>query len=255
MATWTFRYEPYVIFLIAILATTLGIFITKIFFPTYLFILPIAFVVMVLNPVILKYIEYEERELESDTKPEKLMELLHLNKLYSYFLRHLVFKVYVLIFLGMTITYGVWSAVLDSSYFTGQIQMITSPVSTYTQAAMNVGLVILTSFMLGAGSLFLLGLLASVAGLVLTQILFAIGNMIAKNGIYPIIVPDLGRNFFLGLLPFMGYLFIAFAGGIMAVAVLRYKIVEREFHQSLTDGSIMIIIAIIFLILGILVAT
>jgi hypothetical protein len=252
-----FRYEPLVMFVISIMAATLGIFISHMFFPGQEFLLSIAFVVMVMAPVIIKYIEYEERELNTGTKPQRFLHLLHLGKLYSYINRHHIIKVCSMMFFGVTLTYAFWAMFLpaDASkiIFGGQLMLLDKAgFIGFSLSAFDVfkyvALILITSLMFGTGSYFLITLLASTFGVFIAELILYLGNVIAKNAVYSIALQgNLGKIFIYSLLPFFGYLTLAFAGAIFAIGIIKYKFVEREFHQSLTDGMILTVLSIALL--------
>lgn len=241
---FSFRYEPYIIMLLSMLASTLGIFISEMVFPGQGFLLSIAFVAAVLSPVIMKYIEREFKEKETDRLPKKAIHILHPGKLMLYVHRHFILKVCTKMFIGIFLAYLFWAIFIpNTDFFYGQINILErlalGNTVTFFDVIKLMVLALATGLMFGAGSYFLIGLLASTFGVFMSQVLFFIIGLSSQDSSKVLLEGSIGIIALNAILPFIGLMLLAYSGAVISIGITRYKVVEREFHQSITDGLLL----------------
>lgn len=241
--------NPRFAFFIGFIYSIIGIISALIIFPRSKGIASIAFLSLMLVPSLNKILRIEELQ---DTKSKSF-------SLKRIFRDHYdVIQVYLLLFLGIFLAYGLFSIrfpdLLVGGLFDNQLRVIgisgfadyyTLDFSSIFINNLKVWIIFLVlSLVIGAGSIFFLAWNASVWGVVFAFVSLNSGNAF-----------DTFTNIFIKVAPHMiteasAYFFAIVAGGIMSQAVLRENINSAKFRYVLKDGFVFIIAGLILLILG-----
>lgn len=270
--------HPVVMMFLAVIVAGISIWVSAFTFPAYTSVLAISFVVVALMPLIHHvYITEEENELKILQQPYKVKSggITFLGRHFE------LIKIYAFFFIGITLSYAMWFAILPESReqfcisgacidvpsksesFKEQIKTLegisklrSSVTGKATFAASGSGgflpvfelifgnnievlvLSIITSFLYGAGALFLIGWNASVIGVLIGQ------NILAAN-----------HFSFLGLLPHgipevLGYFIGAIAGGVISIAITKRQHIGGEMGMISKDVIAMLFLAVFSLFIG-----
>ncbi|MFW6009318.1 MAG: stage II sporulation protein M, partial [archaeon] len=120
----------------------------------------------------------------------------------------------------------------------------------------NLGVLIfifLTSFIFGAGSIFILAWNASIIGVFIGDSLHRTANYLSGKMIfaYLIDIPKIiGPLLVHGVFEFAGFFCAAIAGGVISVAILRHKINSKPFAIVMKDGFELIFLSVLLIIIG-----
>lgn len=243
--------RPRFAFIIGFVYSLIGILAALIIFPKSQGIASIAFLSLLLVPSLNSILRIEEIQ---DTKSRGFSIKKVLNDHSD------VIQVYLLLFLGIFLAYGLFSIrfpeLLVSGLFDSQLMII-----GITGNAANGGLdfysifinnfkvltiFLILSLIMGAGSVLFLAWNASVWGVIF-------GYVAVRSG-------DAFNTFsvtFFKVTPHMiaeaaSYFFAIVAGGIMSQAVLREEVGSAKFSYVMKDGFVFITISILLLIIGVL---
>lgn len=222
----------------------------------------LMFALIPLLPLMLQMLSHEERSEEQGIRRHDVSFLTY---------HGLLIESYTFVFVGAMLACAIWYAVLPpdvaKTVFSGEISEIGAIQTTVADvmaatghvAASSdffsmlfwhnmqvLGLMFAFSILYGVGSLYLLLWNASVLG-VFT------GMRIAKDGLPGFF------NAFLGLLPhgmfeISAYFIASIAGGILSIAVMRHRSIERpELKLVLLDAVFLSAVAVVLLFIGALV--
>lgn len=255
--------NPWEMFFIGFLYTSIGIFISLWVFRDQASLVMVFMITMAALPIFYNTTKLEEsKDMIMDKETSILKE--H-NKAISFFMY---------MFVGITLACAVWYTLLPTSTInslfdkqTGTIQSINNQVSGNVIYSLNIfskiffnnfkvlAFSILFSFIYGAGAIFILVWNATVIGA-------AIGNFIRAN--ISSYTSSLGLmqagNYFhvvsLGLLKYsihgipeiVAYFYGGLAGGILSVALIRKHFKTQKFPIIMRDFSELILIAVSFLV-------
>ncbi|MBI4452993.1 stage II sporulation protein M [Candidatus Woesearchaeota archaeon] len=255
--------NPWQMFFIGLLYTTIGIFISLWIFRDQASLVMVFMITMAALPIFYNTMKLEEsKDMLIDTETALLKE--H-NKA-------IIFFIYM--FIGITVACAVWYSLLPTQMINslfdkqiGTIQAINNHVSGNVIANLSVfwkilfnnmkvlAFSVLFALIYGAGAIFILAWNATVIGA-------AIGNFIRAN--ISSYTSSLGMlqagNYFhvvsLGLLKYSlhgipeiaAYFYGGLAGGILSVALIRKHFRTDKFTKVLTDFSELVLVAIGFLV-------
>jgi uncharacterized membrane protein SpoIIM required for sporulation len=241
--------KPQFAFFIGFVYSLIGIIAAWMIFPRSQGIASIAFLSLLLVPSLNSILKIEEIQ---DTKSRQFSIKRVLNDHSD------VLQVYLLLFLGIFLAYGLFSIrfpeLLVSGLFDNQLRIIgitgnaSSGSFDFFSICINnfkvLSIFLILSLIIGAGSIFFLAWNASVWGVIF-------GYVAVHSG-------DAFNNFTLTLLkvsPHMiteasSYFFAIVAGGIMSQAVLREKMGSAKFNYVMKDGFVFLTISLFLLIIG-----
>lgn len=240
--------KPRFAFVIGFVYSLIGILAALIIFPKSQGIASIAFLSLLLVPSLNSILKIEEIQ---DTKSSGFSIKKILNDHSD------VLQVYLLLFLGIFMAYGLFSIrfpeLLVSGLFDSQLRIIgiigdaVGGFDFYSIFINNfkvLAIFLILSLIMGAGSILFLAWNASVWGAIF-------GYIAVHSG-------DAFNNFaliFVKVAPHMiteasSYFFAIVAGGIMSQAVLREKVGSAKFNYVMKDGFVFLTISVFLLIIG-----
>jgi len=241
--------QPNRAFVIGIIYSIIGIISAYIIFPKSQGIASIAFLSLLLVISLNKILSIEEIQ---DSKSKRF-------SLKKIFQDHAdVLEVYFMLFLGIFITYALFSIkfpnLLVAGIFDNQLRTIGVNVGQaaggfdfYGILLNNLKIIfifLILSLIFGAGSILFLAWNASVWGVAFGYLATHYTNALAAfAGIFVKVMPHM-------FLEAGAYFFAIIAGGLMSQAVLREKLGSKKFDYVMKDGFVFMTIGIILLILG-----
>ena len=251
--------KPWVLFFVGLLYASVGLLLGWWIFEQYASLVMVFLTVMAAIPLFYYAIIKEESQ-----------DLLGLSEatLLKKHARVLLF--FIVLFIGMTISYALWYAFLPVSHVSNIFSIQTQTIADINQqvaggfvGSLNVFkkiflnnikvmiFCILFSFLYGAGAIFILTWNASVLGT-------AIGNFIRTQVSYHAFTSGLGgvgaymyvfslslvRFFLHGIPEIFAYFVAGLAGGILSVAFIRHHIQTKHFERILLDVSNLLLISV-----------
>jgi len=253
-ANWIEKKSRYA-FLTGLGYSFIGILSALLLFPQDPGLAAIAFTSLLILPSLNKLMSIEENQ----AAREKKFDIIELFRDHND-----IFKVYLFLFLGILITFSIFSLVLPSMItsriFSQQVNVLGLTGGAYTTGNIfwslfsnNLKVLIfclLASFIYGSGAIFILTWNASVWGTI-----FAIvaKNSAAATGQNPLLYFGLTL---LAVFPHMileasSYFIAAISGGIVSKSVLREKLFSKRFTQIIEDGLMMFVIAVVVLVVAV----
>jgi len=243
------RSNPSRLFFLSVIGTIIAIIISSFLNQGGLFL--VFLITLVILPLTIKQLKYEERRREYD----------HFwNYLYSlgFFSRHkdLIIAYFYLILgitLSISVSYLILPTKISSSIFSDQILTISSITGNATKSAIfskilfnNIGVMVVCfafSLFYSSGAIFLISWNASVLGVVVGQ-----G---AKNLMGIPSIPLVLLSYFPhGIFEFTGYILAGIAGGILSIALARHKESRKHFLFVLQDSLLLFAMGIVFIFIG-----
>ncbi len=253
-ANWIEKKSRYA-FLTGLGYSVIGIGSALLLFPQDPGLAAIAFTSLLILPSLNKLMSIEENQ----AAREKKFDIIELFRDHND-----IFKVYLFLFLGILITFSIFSLVLPSMItsriFAQQVNVLGITGEAYTAGNIfwslfsnNLKVLVfclLASFIYGSGAIFILTWNASVWGTI-----FAIvaKNSAAATGQNPLLYFGLTL---LAVFPHMileasSYFIAAISGGIVSKSVLREKLFSKRFTQIIEDGLMMFVIAVVVLVVAV----
>ena len=246
--------KPLIVFGLAILYSALGVISAIAIFPKNADVMTIAFVSILILPLLNQMIETEARTVFRKQK-------LSLSMLFK---QHIgIFNTYLSFFFGIFMLFFITAVVLPpditSQFFSSQLNIYggvgfaTKTSLSFNQIAMNNIKVVLVTFILslvyGAGSVIILSWNAYVWG-IMTGFLLREGLAVAHHNMLLFAA--------LALLPILpslltesaGYLLAAISGGVLSKATLQERLMSKRFNYILTDALMILTVAIILIFVG-----
>ncbi|MBW2981259.1 stage II sporulation protein M [Candidatus Woesearchaeota archaeon] len=246
-------------FFIGLIYSAIGIGSALLLFPENPGLASIAFTSLLILPSLNKLLLIEENQAARERK----FDIIELFKDHND-----IFKVYLFLFLGILVTFSIFSLILPSivtsRIFSEQVNILGLTGEAYTIKNVfsslflnNLKVLIfclIASFIYGSGAVFIITWNASVWGTV-----FAI---VAKQS-----AAVTGQNPFLyfaltllAVFPHMileasAYFIAAISGGIVSKSVLREKLFSKRFTQIIEDGLMMFVIAVVVLVIAVYIET
>jgi len=253
-ANWIEKKSRYAFF-IGLIYSFIGIGSALLLFPESPGLASIAFTSLLILPSLNKLMSIEENQ----AAREKKFDIIELFKDHND-----IFKIYLFMFLGILITFSLFSLFLPSitasRIFAEQVNVLGATGKAYTTGSMfwwlfanNLKVLIfclIASFIYGSGAVFIITWNASVWGTI-----FA---LVAKQS-----AAVTGQNPFLyfaltllAVFPHMileasSYFIAAISGGVVNKSVLREKLFSKRFTQIIEDGLMMFVIAVIVLVIAV----
>ena len=240
---WVAKQPLYSLFLgitMAFIGTSIGLFV----FPDQASFAGLLFITIAAVPFLQKVVDFE-----ADKRNKIAAHFWHRN--------HKIALIYGLFFLGVTITYFIWSVVLPTEaaafFFDRQIVALSQPtvLGFFSQIELNffgilinnlkvLALVLLLSFIYGMGSILVIAWNASVLGVF-------IGSFGAYIGFLEFIPHT--------ALEFTGFFFAAMAGGLLSMAFdhNRTEFGSKKFYRAIEDASALFIVGVTLIAIGVLV--
>lgn len=240
--------RPRFAFIIGFVYSLIGILAALIIFPRSQGIASISFLSLLLVPSLNSILKIEEIQ---DTKSSGFSIKKVLRDHSD------VLQVYLLLFLGIFLAYGLFSIrfpeLLVSGLFDSQLRIIGITgnaidgldfFSIFINNFKVLSIFLILSLIIGAGSILFLAWNASVWGVIFGYIAVHSGDAFNTFSIT-----------FFKVAPHMiteasSYFFAIVAGGIMSQAVLREKVGSAKFNYVMKDGFVFMIISIFLLIIG-----
>lgn len=240
--------KPRFAFVIGFVYSLIGIFAASIIFPRSQGIASIAFLSLLLVPSLNSILKIEEIQ---DTKSRGFS----IKKILS---DHSdVLQVYLLLFLGIFLAYGLFSIrfpeLLVSGLFDSQLRIIgitgnaTGGFDFFSIFINNfkvLSIFLILSLIIGAGSILFLAWNASVWGVIFGYIAVHSGD--AFNH-FALTLLKVGPHL---ITEASSYFFAIVAGGIMSQAVLREKVGSAKFNYVMKDGFVFLTISLMLLVVG-----
>ncbi|MAE13264.1 hypothetical protein CMO92_01755 [Candidatus Woesearchaeota archaeon] len=247
--------KPKVSFLIGMFYATIGIISAMIVFPQSVGLVSIAFTSVLVLPTLNRLLTIETRQMVQ-AKRTTITQI--------YRNHQDIFQTYIFLFLGIMITYSIFSLILDeltvANVFKSQLRLVgvTGEASNllfpdFFGILLNNMKVLLVSFVFslvyGAGAIFFLTWNASVWGTIFGYIAKQAAQVSHES------VPLAFLNLFIQVFPHTvvevsSYLLAIIGGGILSKAVLKEKLGSKRFQRVMYDGFIIFTIAIVLVILG-----
>ena len=274
------RRNPVVMLFLAIVVSSVGMWIAYFTFPESASVLAIANIAIALVPIMHRLFVVEE-----------VSEIMKPGGAFGFLTRHgCALKIYTWFFIGLVISYAFWYVAMpmdvQASVFsqqdleldkisdlknqlTGNAHMpITAcagdfwcwfQLVMYNNASVLLW-AILFSFIYGAGAIFLISWNASIIGVVVGRDILGLVASYAHMGVGW----DLGAAYMHGLFNALGFLphglpealgsFIgAFAGAIISVAISKRQYRSKEFETIAKDAFILVLIALLCIFIGALI--
>lgn len=250
--SWLEKRKGYA-FIMGISYSILGIFSGLLIFPKNPGLVSIAFTSLLLLPSLNRLLALEENR----EARERFYSLRIFSEHWD------IIKVYLFLFLGILLTYSFFTLVMPSMsasmIFTqqsrvigqglGQAQIVTSFSSIFFNNLWVLLIVMIASFIYGAGSIFIITWNASVWGVVFGLIA---RNSAALSNQNPYIYFVLT---FIAVLPHMlaeasSYFLAAVSGGVISKGVIREKLMSSRFRTIIKDGMFIFLIAVVVLAVG-----
>ncbi|MGM5483397.1 MAG: stage II sporulation protein M [Nanobdellota archaeon] len=113
--------------------------------------------------------------------------------------------------------------------------------------------IFLTSFIFGAGSIFILAWNASIIGVFIGDSLHRTANFLSGKVIfaYLIDIPRIvGPLLVHGVFEFAGFFCAAIAGGVISVAILKNKVNSKPFAIVMKDGFELMLLSVLLILIG-----
>ena len=262
--------NPIYAFLLGLCYSIIGIGTALLLFPEDPALVSVAFIAIMFYPTINSLMKQEEK---IETKKKDLSPIL-------FFKNHKnIFKVYALAFLGIFLSFALFSMILPSlktNYiFDNQINVLYGNTGKATGAAINTSLLrdlfsnnlsvlilaFITAFLIGDGAIFLIAWNASVWGTIFGTLA---KNAAIKGASVGWAVCKTPANCFsiIMLIVFLhmiieafAYMCSATAGGSISKAILKEKVLSKRFKTLLVNTALLIIFALIILWIGALIET
>ena len=240
-------------FLIGIFYTTVGILSALIVFPQSVGLISIAFTSLLILPTLNRLLAIEELE---EIREKKLsLRLIYRD-------HKDVFETYIFLFLGILVTYSLFSLILDEltiiHIFKSQLSLagitgdaIALNYHEFFSLLLNNFKVLLVSFIFslvyGAGAILFLTWNASVWGTIFGYIARQAAQATNQNVFVAF------ASLFIKVLPHTvlevsSYLLAIIAGGIISKATIKEKLGSKKFNHVLTDGFIIFTVALLLII-------
>ena len=247
--------RPSASFLIGVFYATIGIISAMLVFPQNVGIISVAFTSMLILPTLNRLLSIEEL---AEIREKKLsLRLIYRD-------HRDIFETYIFLFLGIMLTYSIFSLLLNELTIVNIFQSQLSLVGVTGEATqlhyadffsilLNNFKVLLVSFVFslvyGAGAILFLTWNASVWGTIFGYIAKQAAAVTNQSVILTFF------NLFMQVLPHTvlevsSYLLAIIAGGVISKAALKEKIGSKKFHHVLTDGFIIFTIALLLIILA-----
>lgn len=252
--------RPSTMILLGFIYTTIAIFLSLLVFRTYASMIMVFLTAMASIPLIYQMIIMEEEK-----------DLQGLGEAWLLKEHSKALRVFIFLFIGMTIAFGIWYVLLSpetvSVLFQSQSETInainsnsaTGNVANFNRFSViflnNVRVLvfcILFSFLYGSGAIFILSWNASVIGA-------AMGNTV-RTGLAEVTAslgaPTLSHYFSIGaygLLRYVihgvpeifAYFMAGLAGGIISIAAIRHDFGTRKFEHVLLDSADLLLLALV----------
>jgi len=178
-----------------------------------------------------------------------------------------IIKIYIFLFLGIMVAFSffslVWPAMTTSQVFSQQVGIIGGAtghayygVGLFKTLLVNNVLVLLfcliASLIYGAGSIFIITWNASVWGTIFAVVAKQSAVVVGQNA-FGVFIRTMIAVFPHMILEAGAYFLAVIAGGIVSKAVVRERLFSREFNQTIQDGMMMFILALIVLLIAVFV--
>ncbi|MEA3430229.1 MAG: stage II sporulation protein M [Nanoarchaeota archaeon] len=250
--SWIERRKGYA-FLMGVSYSVLGIFSGLLIFPNNPGLVSIAFTSLLLLPSLNRLLSLEENK----EAREKVFS-------FKLFVEHWdIIKIYLFLFLGILLTYSFFTLVMPSMstsmIFSQQARVIgqgmaqTSVTASFAQIFFSnfwiLLLVLVASFIYGAGSIFIITWNASVWGVVFGLIARNSAAVSHQNPYFYFILT------MIAVFPHMlaeasSYFLAAVSGGVISKGVIREKLMSKRFKRIIHDGLLIFGVAAIVLFVG-----
>ncbi|MBR9706835.1 MAG: stage II sporulation protein M [Candidatus Diapherotrites archaeon] len=263
--------RPELVVIMALVATSIALLLTGIAFSSESSMLWIAFVTIALMPFMVAFFKKEEFEAVSYDKETTFMER-----------NSDVLKLYYLFFFGIIFATALWYAMLPQDTITDlfgeqlkTVKSVQDLSNSMTGQFLGLGnvfdkntvlifennlwvliLILITSFIYGAGALFIITWNASVIGVFIGDTIRQLYTVVYSGAEYGGLLA-FGHGFYasLGFLPhgileLAAYSLAAVAGSILSAAIVRKKHLKNEFKIVTKDALVLIAIAILLVALG-----
>jgi len=254
ISPWKAEKKPYEVFFVGFFYSSIALLLGVWVFQQQASLIMVFLTVMACLPLVYNVIKLEEQK-DREIVKESLLLKEHAKAL----------SVFILLFLGVTISFVVWYLILPKSLVqtvfsvqTKTIANINSQVTgnTIVQFSLfkkiflnNIKVLvfcILFSFIYGAGAIFILIWNASV-------ISAAIGNFIRSNihlGYFQVAPLGILRYMTHGSLEILAYFIAGLAGGIISISLIKHDFSSKSFQHILTDSVDLILLSIGVLLLA-----
>lgn len=174
-------------------------------------------------------------------------------------------RVFIWLFVGMTLAYTLWYVVLQADTISVLFQSQTNTITNINGAPTghmsaemkafsriflnNVRVLIfciLFSFLYGSGAIFILTWNASVIGAAIGNLIRTqIANVIGLGNYFSIISYGLFKYVIHGIPEILAYFIAGLAGGIISIAVIKHDIATKKFEYILLDSADLLLLALI----------
>lgn len=274
------RRNPVVMLFLAIIVSSVGMWIAYFTFPESASILAIANIAIALVPIMHRLFVVEE-----------VCEIMKPGRTLGFLTRHrCTLKIYTWLFIGLIVSYAFWYVAMPmdvkESVFSQQDRELDKIADLKNQLTGNVYIqattcakdfgcwfqlvmynnssvllwAILFSFIYGAGAIFLISWNASIIGVVVGRDVIGLVAEYAHLGVGWDLAAAYTHGLFnaLGFLPHglpeaLGYFIGAFAGAIISVAISKRQYKSKEFEIIAKDAFILILIALLLILIGALI--
>ena len=252
--------KKYLAFLMGVAYSIIGIIFARIVFAGNSGLMAVAFIAILLLPSLSKFLlEEENAEIREKKLSLKMLFKDHKD----------IFEIYFFMFLGIFMTFAIIAAffpmTLVTTLFGEQLHILSNYAGhafslsdpTWSIMLNNLKIVLVMfvmSFVYGSGGILLIAWNASVWGAIFGYIVNQSAHAGSGNPFWLFIIT------ILPVLPHMvievvSYFMAAVSGGVLSKATLREKFGSTKFHHVLTDGLIMVGIAVVLVIIGAIVET
>ncbi|MFC1454665.1 hypothetical protein ACFLQI_01080 [Candidatus Undinarchaeota archaeon] len=244
LRTIELKKNPKNAFLLAILLSTLGIFVSLVLFIEYASVVMLFFVAIGFLPILESLFEIEEKEEEN---AKGLKQILLRNKQ--------VFEVYFYFFLGLVVSYLFWYLMLgnmSAQIFNQQLIMVSGPggaFPSFLHILMN-NILVLTAFffislLYGAGSIFILAWNASIFSTLLIESARAAQVGLAAGMAKSVLA------FSLHSIPeFAAFFLAANAGAVLSVGLIKERHKKIGLGNVVTDAFVLLILGYLVIIIA-----
>ncbi|MFH1240322.1 MAG: stage II sporulation protein M [Candidatus Diapherotrites archaeon] len=274
------RRNPVVMLFLAIVVSSVGMWIAYFTFPESASVLAIANIAIALVPIMHRLFVVEE-----------VCEIMSPGGTLGFLSRHgCALKIYTWLFIGLIVSYAFWYVAMPievkESVFAQQDSELDKISDLKTQLTGNAYMpitacdkdfwcwfqivmynnssvllwAILFSFIYGAGAIFLISWNASIIGIVVGRDIIGLVASYAHLGVGWDLAAAYMHGLFnaLGFLPHglpeaLGYFIGAFAGAIISVAISKRQYRSKEFETIAKDAFILVLIALLFILIGALI--
>jgi len=248
--------QPWMAFPIGIIYATIGLLVSLFLFQNYASIVSISLTALVSIPLIYGAIKLEEKK-DMQISDEKILIKEH-GKALLFF---------VFLFLGYTVAFAVWFAILPPSIthtaFQAQIDTVAEINSPVTGNAFNLSgafwtillnnikvllFCLLFALLYGFGSIFILTWNASVFAVVIGSL---VKTSVGINfGLFPLVLLKYSLH---GIPEILAYFMAGLAGGIISIAVIRHDFGSDKFKNVLIDSVDLSVASVIVLVIAALI--